>query len=497
MEGFTPLPIQNHNEPPWASLARELSPIMHFEVGTQEFPTNFFFDGNRNVLDNGVPSTYPDVFGNGPQNRVIYSPDTEIYPGDMFDLNSWSDLGHGIFKNDYPYLELDANFNYKLPNWKIIIHDSDITTSTISGGTDKVLIGSFSNIADGLNSIKVYAHSTKDKNNAYHVELYQQSLTGGYYSESLSKQKESATVFPHAFDNEAIIGIQFWFYYVYHDDPLGDNRANDWWYFWTVYDETNFKPITVVYDFHHNLRAFKWEDNRVSKEDFHVNTYQDAGGHRTLYAPGGDTKIIDFLISLGFMSISLNSPNLDNLMDKKYNSPKSDNIFGIMIDLYGYDNPILGIHNKLASWRYMALDEWYGGDPYGAFDTSDTDKYTWNVKEFPNWVWIYDTSSNNFQGEIQIPSQQYQQIGYTSTGNFDNNIPNPSCWPTSNSGTSTNFPWLSNPEGGKMNKDTTKQFYISNVRNIWDWHGYVPMGDSSPMIHTKYEDGSPNPNREN
>ena len=48
------------NEPPWAPLARELSPILIYEDMNQEFPTSIFYDGDRNMSNNGLPAKWPD-----------------------------------------------------------------------------------------------------------------------------------------------------------------------------------------------------------------------------------------------------------------------------------------------------------------------------------------------------------------------------------------------------------------------------------------------------
>jgi len=52
-----------------------------------------------------------------------------------------------------------------------------------------------------------------------------------------------------------ILGIQYWFYYPFHDDPGLDPHPHDWWYFWIWYNTNTHRPEGVVYDFHHNLRA--------------------------------------------------------------------------------------------------------------------------------------------------------------------------------------------------------------------------------------------------
>ncbi|MGB9636846.1 MAG: hypothetical protein ACPL1Y_06320, partial [Thermoplasmata archaeon] len=57
-------PKASPDEPPWAPLARALAPYQIYEDMNQEFPTSIFFDGDRNMANNGLPATWPDGTGN-------------------------------------------------------------------------------------------------------------------------------------------------------------------------------------------------------------------------------------------------------------------------------------------------------------------------------------------------------------------------------------------------------------------------------------------------
>ncbi len=140
----------NANEPPWASLAKELAPHMIFEEDTQEFPTSIFFDGDRDMSNNGVPTKFPD--------GTVGADDDSDYGGDgirddvqRIGCTNW---GEGYFKED-------SN------------NDDDP--------------------ADGFTD-------WERKNEL--PTVYTKALKG----------KDPDT-------GHEILGIQYWFYYVFHDDP--------------------------------------------------------------------------------------------------------------------------------------------------------------------------------------------------------------------------------------------------------------------------------------
>ncbi|MFA5771801.1 MAG: hypothetical protein WC974_03615 [Thermoplasmata archaeon] len=128
-----------------------------------------------------------------------------------------------------------------------------------------------------------------------------------------------------------MLGIQYWFYYPYHDCPTGVAHQHDWWYFWIVYDEVAHNPYEVIYDFHHNVRVIKWTDPylRVQKEYpqefFHTRVYVDAGGHRSLYAKGAD--VLGWVTALEYW----NDRDVASGILQADPTPDDDEIFGVMI----------------------------------------------------------------------------------------------------------------------------------------------------------------------
>ncbi|MGC8924367.1 MAG: hypothetical protein ACP5KJ_04210, partial [Candidatus Micrarchaeia archaeon] len=271
-------PKASPDEPPWAPLARALAPYQIYEDMNQEFPTSIFFDGDRNMANNGLPATWPDGTGN----------------------RRWH------------------------------------------------------------------------KDNAINSALANSGYVGkGYYAKSDYEKKVSlTTVYLQGYQQGNLLGIQYWFYYPFHDDPGLDPHPHNWWYFWVVYemDISARKPVKVVYDFHHNLRAESFTDTgRVQRDGLHVLTYHDAGGHRVLWDSGETPSLGDLLLlsrRWTLADVYEEYPTRDVL--------GGDKIFGTMIEY-------LKRKGEIANWR-NANQDWNEGA-------------TLKVEAFSHWVWVYGVES--------------------------------------------------------------------------------------------------------
>jgi len=313
-----------------------------------------------------------------------------------------------------------------------------------------------------------------------------------------------------------LLGIQYWFYYVFHDDPGQSPHPHDWWYFWVVYDVGEYKPSKAIFDFHHNLRAFDFNDPRVHRDWLHVRTYHDAGGHRVMYAPGEeiDTRTA---LKVGryiegeewyWQLINILSPLIGyfvlppiSIADALWNdnTPSTDEIIGLMVKLMWFRGTTGGEGH--AEWRAPGWGLDYSFYPplvllakSAWWDPSDD---VWKVEEFPHWVWIY---------EVEVGTSQlhpgYDRVYFTGDNIY--NGPDGDLWPIyysiNGKRPSTYLPWRT---GVDFAPNHYGEIAISSTEMVWKWKCYqfskkwenrwiyyYDWTPVSPTIYTRYYDGS-------
>ncbi|MEM3413775.1 MAG: hypothetical protein QXE27_07525, partial [Thermoplasmata archaeon] len=301
------------------------------------------------------------------------------------------------------------------------------------------------------------------------------------------------------FQKDNLLGIQYWFYYPFHDDPGLDPHPHDWWYFWVVYDVSAKKPVKVIYDFHHNLRACDFTDTRVHREGIHVFTYHDAGGHRVMYGRGLDVP--DFTsLWIGYQISQGGRPLYNTFEHGGLYSSDGDYTIGLMVDL-------LSANGELAPWRgvwFYFYDPWSGEGRWELLADWNAG-VTLKVEDFQHWVWVYGVEPN--KGEDSY-GQEVDLVKFTETGMPFFDMPYNSgkprdgkeYWPQmyyfSNYRFSTHLPWTS---GISYHESTP----ISSTEMIWWYRQYDPTSVEkaaghytagtlgSPTIFTRYYDGSP------
>jgi hypothetical protein len=321
-------------------------------------------------------------------------------------------------------------------------------------------------------------------------------------------QYTSTATYLQAYQKENLIGIQYWFYYVFHDDPGGDIRQNDWWYFWIVYDTKSFKPVQAVYDFHHNLRTFDWSSGYIKKNGFHPKVWLDAGGHRSLYSPGED---VDLGVSAQVLAkYVVQQPNLSErdkylygmsydgkLRDILYydiasyypkgnveiDPHKYDVLFGVMLDGYELERAANSKKKGTAPWRIdiigLGSDEvppvlQIGmpgvGNIYGGYTESGV---SWNVESFPYKIYIYSNKPEHISGNWIV--------GYVGANMYYSQDKNE--WPFLENNIA-GYPWADKPP--------TSDEYGSTTYLVWSWdvHGKYFSNTVNPDATTQFVDGS-------
>ncbi|MFO7990717.1 MAG: hypothetical protein R6U61_00300 [Thermoplasmata archaeon] len=276
-------------QPPWSPLAKEYAPHLVYEDMNQEFPTSIFFDGDRDMSNNGIPKRWPDGSSRSYPYGDIYFKDmwihdfdrggiddvkiddvniTGYYPeygefyGSLENPISWigDDVKVGTINFDsansyFPYWA-DANFDVTL-RVKYKGQDTyDYISASIS--TDEAEIDlidqdTFSFYSSPLKIItsdgNVWVDFNMEGDITSHWVDKKPYMGNKYYQKTLSQKKESTCVYMQAYEKDDLLGIQYWFYYPFHDDPSGDVTVSggnvhqhDWWYFWIVYD-TDSKQV--------------------------------------------------------------------------------------------------------------------------------------------------------------------------------------------------------------------------------------------------------------
>ncbi|MGB9636847.1 MAG: hypothetical protein ACPL1Y_06325 [Thermoplasmata archaeon] len=248
-----------------------------------------------------------------------------------------------------------------------------------------------------------------------------------------------------------------------------------------MYDISAKKPVKVVYDFHHNLRAESFTDtSRVQRDGLHVLTYHDAGGHRVLWDSGETPSLGDLLLlsrRWTLADVYEEYPSRDVL--------GGDKIFGTMIEY-------LKRKGEIANWR-NANQDWNEGA-------------TLKVEAFSHWVWVYGVESTLVNDPQNIESfgwkQKVVKVSFTET-NFATPLytaPYREMWPAGLYDAQGNvkllsyLPWMVTYSGVDDNNDSVIDWYRSSTRAVWEWKSYSPTDLQSPISWTKYYDGSPNKN---
>jgi hypothetical protein len=340
------------DEPPWAPLAKELAPHLIYEkIGDQtaphELPTSIFFpktdstgkDISTDMSKNGVPNKNPDgtdktfkrldithdastgVKFVGLTSSIGNARIIPYHSSLLGQICDWVDGGSSVsigITNEYmgSYGSGTEIITYTDTETKTVILTKQGDTFTGSG--------TFTMYEMQGSKVTTTVHFTTTTTD---LGSSMESLKGtGYYSHTGDSgwawKKQNTAVYMHAITSidpttqHQLLGIQYWFYYPFHDDP-GDPDAgkpnphqHDWWYFWMVYDMTDKKPTTAYYDFHHNVRDLTWD--QTPKEGFHPVVFVEAGGHRHLWGIGEhDTGSKDY----GGGKIRARGINLDPIFD--------------------------------------------------------------------------------------------------------------------------------------------------------------------------------------
>lgn len=293
----------------------------------------------------------------------------------------------------------------------------------------------------------------------------------GYYdtSHDIKWKKQNTAVYMRAIEtftpNSNLLGIQYWFYYPFHDDP-GEpslDRPNphpyDWWYFWVVYDMNAKQPTTAYYDFHHNVRDIAWGDFQTEgatagSTGFHPVVFVEAGGHRHLWGvvehttePQYDTEnrvyvrareittdpIFDIMIA-GLSSGNVIPFRLDASLigwpyqwnDVTYSAPLG---MKSLKEKLKEANP----NDVLVGWR--ALHATFNVDVDVSGRVPDTSNFRLNVEresDMKNWVWI----ATDDPELDKIDTTKYK-VTYSMSGQWyiDN------LWPRYDGVTNTHSPW--------------------------------------------------------
>ncbi|MEM3525231.1 MAG: hypothetical protein QXQ54_06265 [Thermoplasmata archaeon] len=295
------------------------------------------------------------------------------------------------------------------------------------------------------------------------------------------RKSELTILYLQPYQKDNLLGIQYWFYYPFHDDPGTPGyggpayHPHDWWYFWVVYDISAKKPVKVVYDFHHSLRAQDFTDSgRVKREGLHVYTYHDAGGHRTLWDAGEQPSYWDLVCLSSNWSLADVYEGRGYPIYTTRDVLAGDKLFGTMIEY-------LKNAGVIASWRDANRD-WNEG-------------VTLRVENFQHWVWVYGVEYTPKEEKDPvygdpvngIPGQRFVRVFFTGDNIYTGM--HKDWWPTSfkveSSAIQTFLPWMVGDSMWGRTASSSGQ----TVRQAWEWKT-SPSVELSPTTTTIYYDGS-------
>ncbi|MDI6917250.1 MAG: CARDB domain-containing protein [Thermoplasmatales archaeon] len=367
----------------------------------------------------------------------------------------------------------------------------------------------FDNNRDISNNGKPYDGVAYDP----HVGGYNDPSVGdGYYNHDFNWKKQHTCVYMNvlkatdiASPYHELLGIQYWFYYPYHDCPSAGVHPHDWWYFWIVYDMNNHEPTKCYYDLHHNVRGKGWDT--IYKDGFHPKVYVDAGGHRVMwsgkYSSVGVTlaeipyvgklkvgfecsednffDIMIFLLSKGDVLPFDLSFKIETIFGSSSISvsdvlwylgfTKTKQIVELILSIRGYSIPYPPL---------MRIADWRKNDHH--FDEG----VTLNVEDFSHWVYIYKTSAEENPDEDPA-LHDYQLsvgVGYEGDNIYNGDLSN--YWPSkvkvNTEWKSTHLPWMEKLHHGDKTKDADH-----NVYEAWTWveYDYQSQGEKA-WRHNEY-----------
>lgn len=285
----------------------------------------------------------------------------------------------------------------------------------------------------------------------------------------MQEKQDLATTYMQAYEGDVdigsgvvhkMLGIQYWFYYTYHDDPeAGRDHQHDWWYVWIVYDETSHEPYQTIYNFHHNVRVFLWDDARVHKENnFHPKVWCDAGGHRSLYAPG--EQLVAEVSGIDLWNF-LENPTLEPLYSElvQDDTPNGDEIFGLMVYALGV------IKKTIAPWREpQQLGTYDDGTALNVEDDYWHRVYVWGVSDTAT------LDSENSEIDESVSGQSSVKVGYTGDNIYSSAESGSYWWPSSSGGIPTYLPWM---------PPTKTDDYSNSVYQAWMWKSSSTASESA------------------
>jgi len=521
------------NEPTWSTLSRELAPIMIFEQGTQEFPTSIFFDGDRDMSNNGVPSKYPD--------GSITQDGSETLDH-LFSLSHEcrNYLTEGAVPDEIE--DEFANNGYTLSTGSQLNKESDHAWNIEDKPGDPS--PTIYPIKWTRNGMDIYTYNSGDGIRDDVQRLGFTNWGDGYFKDDINndddptdgftdweRKNELPTVYTKAIKGtdpdtgHEILGIQYWFYYVFHDDPGGGVHPHDWWYFWIVYDMESYEPTRTYYDFHHALREKDWDV--IYKDGFHPKIWMDASGHRILWSGSYATyglswsdanplsveglydivgsvvpipfSLVDVDVTLSLDLTISQDPMFDGMLFWESGGEiKPDLAFtieweleilgqGIWSGTFSYDlEPALDILGWGLSLliQYLVeeindIDErapdysmpfWWGDirDWRSNMDTF-VEGETLNVEDFNHWVYVYDWGLNlEDDPDVYLKDQERDacQVGYFGDNIYSGDHAN--MWPYHDLNFQTvELQWmetLQSVETGEHN-----EFITDNGWEAWEW----------------------------
>ncbi|MFA5771666.1 MAG: hypothetical protein WC974_02935 [Thermoplasmata archaeon] len=279
------------------------------------------------------------------------------------------------------------------------------------------------------------------------------------------------------------------------------SHQHDWWYFWLVYDMVNHKPTKVYYDFHHIRYEKNWIDLTVRpivsilRDELHPQVWVDAGGHRSLYAPGKDNALLDTVSwwrnkdnSRGVLRTEETEIYKSGMRTGwKSTDPNTDEGFGVMIDG-------LGLLRTVASWRATRNADisgsiasmivgWLGPDvDVAEFTGWRGERTTLKAEDFKK-VYIWDTTSDatprmeteyDSPAEDGILNQWFVYVGFSGDNSYIGT--HPTWWPSTDSSSSpTYLPWLTDDHKSTVYEAWVWQEYEKSKSTTRDWE-WAPMG---------------------
>jgi hypothetical protein len=230
-----------------------------------------------------------------------------------------------------------------------------------------------------------------------------------------------------------------------------------------------------------------------------VKIWIDAGGHRTLFAPGKDIDLLDaefilenslykFLDTTNDLYIYQKGPlGIINwpIYEQGHGDINYDECFGAMIKWMAHGGGYQ-LNGNIANWRGTPCKDTYGDDTKNGNWADNNIK--WNVEQFPYWIYIYNVQ-RGYSGD-------YDKVSYIGDNIY--NGENSNLWPESQTPTNGNpqntvLPWTIEPGSSQASKPDSHGYYhlISSTGLVWNWGAQLySVIEKHPSAKTRFKDGS-------